>query len=430
MNNLSIHQQFSCNDDSSASMSIPSEPDTEMEKQVPNKQRAPRKRKLRPEDERTLKLLTEKFHCVENGAKCQLPNCKSKPLKSLKTSNLKRHILQVHPKDFATIFPNEVSSKKRAELDAFNLVQDAIELVTVNGQQFSILSATGMKGFIRSRLDAIRAEGVSLKGSVDRFNIVKLVAEEAELIKKRISEEVKGKTVSIMFDVCTIATLSMLGVQAVYMKGEDVVCRSLGTIQIEERHTSVNLADMVFDILAEYNITLPKVISITSDTAKNAIATTEILNLVAESKGESNIDSSFFDIPSDEEDDGLEFGVDVENEVELQKVIQVQTELVQDMSGKIASKSGDKIVLINQINCGTHVFQLAVNDAIAKSNSKGTIDSVHNMCVLMRNQIVMIEIRKLGSKVILPPMDNLTRWNSKFLMVSTFFVIVTDNGNF
>lgn len=213
------------------------------------------------------------------------------------------------------------------------------------------------------------------------------------------------------------------------MKGAEVVCRSLGTIQIEVRHTSVNLADMVFDILAEFNITLPKVLSITTDTAKNATATTEILNLVASNSEKSSADSiaeeSFFDIPSDEEDDGLEFGLDIENEVELQRVIDnvaAQTLLVKEMAENIANKNGDKIVLINQINCGTHVFQLAINDALEAANSKETIQIVHDMCLVMRSQIVMIQIRKLGSKVILPPLDNATRWNSKFTMVRISYI--------
>lgn len=277
-------------------------------KQAPLKQRAPRKRKLRPEDERTLNILSEKFYRDQNGARCQIPNCKSKQLKSTKTANLKRHIMQVHPNTYAKIFPNEVSAKVQAELDAFSMVQDAIEMVTINGYACSVLSSSGMQGFIKSRLKALRQEGISV--SVDRSSIMKKVAEESEMIKKQIAQEVKGKTVSIMFDVCTIAALSVLGVQAVYMKDDDVVCRSLGTIQIEERHTSVNLANMVFDILSQFEISLPKVLSVTTDTAKNATATTDVLNFVASS--EKSVDS-LVEISSDDEDDGLEFGLDTEN---------------------------------------------------------------------------------------------------------------------
>lgn len=60
-------------------------------------------------------------------------------------------------------------------------------------------------------------------------------------IKTRIKKEVNGKTISLMFGVCTIATLSTLGVSATYMAKEKVVCRSLDIIKIEKCHTAVYL---------------------------------------------------------------------------------------------------------------------------------------------------------------------------------------------
>lgn len=391
-------------------------------KPVPVKTRAPKKRKLRPEDERTLKILSEKFRDGQDGAVCQVPSC-SKTMKCNKPSNLKRHLSKLHPNIYANLFPHEVSEKKQNELEAFNTVQDAIEMVTINGYPFVMLNASGMQGFIKSRLQSIRTAGHSV--FINRYEIVKQVAAESQLIKERIAKELKGKTISLMFDVCTIATLSMLGVHAVFMEGEEAIVRSLGTIQIEKRHTSVNLADMVFDILAKFNVTLPQVLSITTDTAKNAIATSEVLNLVVnnndKSDGDSIADDSIFDV--DPDDDGeLDFGLDIENELELQKVIDnlaTQTKLVEEMASNIAVQS-TSIEVINQINCGTHVLQLAINAAIDESTSKDTIAMVHDMCILLRTQVVMIEVRKLKCKVILPPLDNATRWNSKYTMVITF----------
>lgn len=307
-------------------------------------------------------------------------------------------------------------------MEAFNTVQDAVELVTVNGYPFAMLSASGMRGFIKSRLQAVQPQ--KYIASINRFGIIHQVAEESELIRKYITAELKGETFSIMFDVCTIATLSMLGVNATRMKDGDVVCYSLGTIKIEERHTSVNLAAMLYNILSEFGLSLENVFSITTDTAKNATATSDILNLVANSdeNDEDIVEDSIFEAEAEAEDDGLDFGLDIENEAELQKVIDnvdAHTMLVKEMAESVACNN-TSIVLINQINGGTHVFQLSVNNALDESDSGITIERVHDMCILMRTQVVMIEIRKLGSKVILPPLDNATRWNSKFTMVITF----------
>lgn len=393
------------------------EPPNKKKKTTAAKVPVPRKRKLRPEDQRTLEILAEKFRSDQCGAKvCQVPNCKSKPLASDKPSNLKRHLAALHPVLYEDLFPHEVSNKKKAQLDAFNTVQDAIELVTVNGQPFSVLDCSGMKGFIKSRVAALRSEGQN--ALINRHKIVDEVAKESDLIREYISNEVKGKFISIMFDVCTISTLSMLGVEAVFMKEGEVICRSLGPMIIEERHTSVQLANMLYDIFKQYGISLTNVFSATTDTAKNATATSRVLNSVAIEKDDGNFDDTIFDMNPDDDDEY--FGIDEQNEAELQKVIQnmaAHDQLVEEMTKHIAS-TNTSLTLINQVNCGTHVTQLSINGAIRESNSLDIIQKVHQMCVLIRTQVVMIELRKMNKQIILPPLDNDTRWNSKYLLVS------------
>lgn len=90
--------------------------------------------------------------------------------------------------------------------------------------------------------------------------------------------------------------------------------------------------------------------------------------------------------------------------------------LVEEMAQDVAAKN-KSLVLINQIYCGTHVLQLSTNDALRAANSSYTIEKVHDMCVALRNQVVMIAVRKMDCKVIIPPLHNSTRWNSKFTMV-------------
>lgn len=389
----------------------------------PKKKRAkktasvPRKRKLRPEDQRTLQILMEKFKFTEHGASCEVPSCQSN-LKTTRPANLKRHLAQVHPQLYANLFPHEMDSKKMAKLEAFNAVQDAIELVTVNGYPFSLLNASGMRGFVKSRVQPLRLDGEHIE--INRLDIVKKVAEMSDIIRKRIQSELKGKTVSLMFDMCTIATLATFGVNVTYMENGKVVCRSLGVIKIEKRHTAVNLADMLFDMLAQYEIPLSKVFSITTDTAKNATNTSEVLNMVMENSNENPEDGDEDFIYDEEDQNELDFGLDHENVAELQKVINSaasHTALAEATASGIRQQN-DSIRLINQINCGTHVLQLAINDALDETNATELISLVKKMCLLMRTQIVTIAIRQLGSKIILPPLDNATRWNSKYLMVS------------
>lgn len=283
---------------------------------VATKPRAARQPKLRPEDERTMKILAEKFHLDQNGGmQCQEDGCTSS-LHTAKPANLKRHIAQVHPKMFTMLFPNEVDSQIKAQLDAFNSEQDAIELVTVNGYPFTILNASGMRGFLSSRLEPLRFQGHVVE--INRQNIARKVAEASEIIRNRIRKEVKGKIVSVLFDVCTISTLSTFGVNVTYMENSKVICRSLGIIKIDERHTAVNLADMLFDLLAKFEIPLTNVFSITTDTARNATNTTQVLNTI--------MSNASTDLTLDiEPDDDLEFGIDIENEIERSLIKQIRT---------------------------------------------------------------------------------------------------------
>lgn len=392
-------------------------------RQVLAKKRKPQKRKLRPEDERTLQILAEKFHRDQNGAICQVDSCTSKPMKSTKSSNLKRHLCSVHPKVYASLFPHEVDKKKQTELEIYNVMQDAIELVTVNGYPFYMLNASGMRGFIEARLKPLRLEGHTL--ALNRHMITQKIAETSDMIKNRIRSELSGRTISVMFDVCTIATLSMLGVNVMFMKDGIVKDRSLGIIKIEKRHTAVNLADMLYDILIDYNIRLKNVFSFTTDTALNMIKISDVLNSVAntDETNSNNDDESYFD--NEPEYGENYFQADVESEAELQTLIQncdAQTLLVDQMAENVLTKN-NSIVLINHVNCCTHVLQLAVNDALDESNASATIIKVRDMCITMRSQIVMLEIRKMNAKIVQPPLDVITRWNSKFLMVSVLVIV-------
>lgn len=137
----------------------------------------------------------------------------------------------------------------------------------------------------------------------------------------------------------------------------------------------------------------------------------------SENSTDKNPEQIITDNFSDDED--FDFGIDIRNETELQKLIEDadrHTLLAEETAQQVSFKT--EVELINQINCSAHVLQLAVNDGLVASNTMDIIAQVKKMCLLMRTQIVMIEIRKLGSKIIMPPLDNATRWNSKYLLVS------------
>lgn len=157
-------------------------------KKNPTKTRA---RNLRPEEKRTLQILAEKFRTDQTGATCQVDGCSSN-LKVARASHLK-----VHPQLYQNMFPGEFNREKQIELEIYNMMQDAIELVTVNGYPFSMLNASGMRGFVQARKKQL--EGYSLP--INRLDIVKSISETSDEIKRQIKSELHGRMISLMFDM-------------------------------------------------------------------------------------------------------------------------------------------------------------------------------------------------------------------------------------
>lgn len=113
-----------------------------------------------------------------------------------------------------------------------------------------------------------------------------------------------------------------------------------------------------------------------------------------------------------------------ENEAEFQNIannVHKFDQLLDDLNQEII-RSSDKIAIINHINCGTHTLQLAVNNAIKDSNIDIILNEAKEICNDMRSQVAMIEYRKLNGNKKLPPMENATRWNSRYIMVKKKFL--------
>lgn len=67
-------------------------------------------------------------------------------------------------------------------------------------------------------------------------------------IIKSISEEVKGKLISLKLDCVTRHNRSILGINVQYMdKNDEVVLKTLAMTQLDVKHTSENLKHAVLD---------------------------------------------------------------------------------------------------------------------------------------------------------------------------------------
>lgn len=393
---------------------------------APSKGPSPRKttkrkpKRKNPEEEKMLEKLMQTFKrdVVTKKGTCLVENCRSDQI-TWRPFNLKKHLRQMHTKEFSKLFTGEVDSEKSAEIELFNVVQDAVALVTVNGMPFSVLNASGMRGFINARIKALHLKGYHV--SINRTNIVEEIEKVSKHIENAIKLEMSGKFICLMFDIATKATLSVLGINATYMVGWKVVCRSLGIVQINVRHNAVNLAAIIYEIVAKFGVSLDQVFVLVTDNARNVVNSATVLDLVANSRtnmenngtNENNSDDIADCCLSDFEEDNDLIGE--ENDIELQNIMR-SSGLLDEIADDIV-RSNDSIVAVNHVNCGTHTLQLGVNDGISDSNIGPTMNKAKEICIALRSQVVMIEFRKIAEEKIVPPLPNDTRWNGEYIMV-------------
>lgn len=396
-----------------------------------SKKKGPCAKKIRVNDtgDTHFEILQTYFKRDENGKiKCNVVDCKSS-VSRWQTYHLKRHFEAKHPTLLGELFPSEMSTEKKREIEMCELSNHAVELVTVNAYPFSILDTSGLKGILKKPLDDLAKNG--FKVTINRHMIVEKVQKICGAIKEKIKSEFKDKLFSIMFDICKKKTFAVLGVSAVTMKDGDPIVRSLGMIHLTERHRGPYLADVVETLLNEYSTSLKQVISATTDKAKNMNNTVRHLGVNArnEQRGDDNIEQNgnaeeygeyLDDFPYSSDDASDDENLADENFIELANELNNDgryIEIVKELTNELYRRN-NFLSLIHQVDCCSHKVQLAVNGAVQQSNAIFIIDQVREMTKLLRTTVVNVKFRKLAPDCVLPPQHVETRWNSDFEMVN------------
>lgn len=161
----------------------------------------------------------------ENIISCKVTDCKA-TLTRWRPYYIKRHFQTKHPSIFNELFPEIISKDKDYEVAAYELMFHSVEMVTVNGYPFSILDSSSLLGMLKRQNQDLAENGY--KTTTNQQMITKKVAEFADIIRAEIALEVKGKMLSIMFDICTKLTLAVIGVSITFMANDEVIARSLG----------------------------------------------------------------------------------------------------------------------------------------------------------------------------------------------------------
>lgn len=214
------------------------------------------------------------FTLIDNTAKKYVCNICKKELSGRKLNNLISHF-KVDRLDHKDIYISEILGidEKHILVQREEFIHSAVELVTINSESFALLSKSGFRNGHQLQLHRFRSAGCPVNLSDEHvYEIKEKVRTTAKQIKELIKSETCHKIVSIMVDSATRNGRSIYGVSLQYKHNGVLKIVAIGMRELKQSHTAIHLADVLLKILAEYEIALKQVLSITTDNGSNMLA--------------------------------------------------------------------------------------------------------------------------------------------------------------
>lgn len=380
------------------------------------------------------------FHQIvsDDGMKteyeCNIENC-SKKLNGKYVSNLVKHVRRMHSQFYQVNFqPPQVGlnlPQKRLKL-----IQDWVEIVTVNGRSFLHLADSGFQKVADEKLAELKAVGLGEGLSWPNFSAIKEnIAYLAAEVKKKIKEEVKGKYVSLMIDFATKHRRSLMGVSLQFVRDGEIVTRSIGMIRSLASNTGANVLNILTELLNSFGIDKSHIVSVTTDNASNLSLMVKMLNEnVVYGATETEAASSncmqqgsheHFDINDIDEEIREAIAncqccdnADSDSDEELDSILNDEEDyetLIEHLKNDYATHT----ITVNGIKCAAHTLQLAVRDAMMDKqlNIGLVIDLCREVCKSLRKQSYLYLLEENNISVKSPRLDCKTRWSSTYNMV-------------
>lgn len=303
----------------------------------------------------------DKFFAVNSSTRlvhCRVRDCKT-TFTTWKKYNLKRHLRNQHESVYTKLFPTEADEIKKLEMSSLELVLNAVELVTINGQPFSILDASALKRFCKKTVDELNAK--RFRVNLCRNTIANRVDEISREIISMIKEELKDRFICLMLDTCTKGTLSVLSINAQYMIDDEIIIRSSGVIEL----TAVQLTRRIKKHLQQVcDVAITQVKAVVTDNAENMRFTRKLINKLAlgESIEQCENDSEE-NGESDEEEINEEGHPSADDELEMMNILKNNDEysdLIKESAAELVRYYGS-LLATNPISCSTLTYQLAIH---------------------------------------------------------------------
>lgn len=364
--------------------------------------------------------------------KCCLPKCE-KYFHSSQSNVRKRHLKVNHP-DVLNSIGKKVKEQHgqdsessddenviRVNLSKKRVTDACVEMVTKNGLPFNTMDGSGFAKILDPIIEALAAINQPL--TINRNTIKAHVQTKADDIVRRIKEKLKGRMVSIMIDMATRQSRSILGISVQCMLNQKIVVLTLAMDHITSKHTGIEIKERLLAVLKKYEIQANQIFAITTDNGSNMIKTIEliselqptesnhrienVLNLLSESIATIELQQSGDESSSTDDDETTE----------SQKNVECQLE---EMRKSIENIFADDTIFsfTNAISCAIHTMQLGIKDAFNDPNFVAEKLLMEKCTQLVRALRVPSALKIIDRENFSRPIKKVqTRWNTDQMMV-------------
>ncbi|XP_036342269.1 uncharacterized protein LOC118751549 [Rhagoletis pomonella] len=218
-----------------------------------------------------------------------------------------------------------------------------------------------------------------LKINLNEHNVIKRIEVFSNDIKSTVTEELKGRLLSLKIYAATRQHLSVIGINVQYIKNETIISQTLANKELRQRHTGHYLKSVKLEVLNDYKIDINQILTITTDNGANMVKAVHDLNA---------------DLRNDQKDDLTE-------------------------NSLILIENSFRSQIIASIRCGSHTLQLCVNDVLNKEETRHTIEKCRCVIKKLRCQIYLNILKSGAYKISV--LDCVTRWNSTYNMIENLY---------
>lgn len=316
----------------------------------------------------------------------------------------------------------------RVKMNKKRVINACVEMVTTNGLPFCAMEHSGFVKILQPIIDGLAAKNEPF--TINRTNIKTHVQNKADDMVRGIKKEVNGRFVSVMMDMATRHSRSILGISIQYMLNDDIVVRTLAMDFITSRHTGAEIKKRLLAVLDKYGIQTNQIFAMTTDNGSNMTKTIELINEAEMQPIEPSrriyIMVNLLDQPLAAIENGKD-GCDVESEdedelEEDQRIAEAEREL-QEMRSTVDVIFLDETILrlTNAISCAIHTMQLGMVNAFKDSDFKDgklLMEKCAKLVTALRTPAVLRIIDR--EKYMRPVKRVKTRWNTDLSMVCYF----------